>query len=354
MQSTKYLRYITGAVALSVSCLVFSDSSFAQNKQIERIVVFGSSLSDSGNAFVLLSDPASFGFSQECIGQMGSPANVPPYDALDELLIPDGSYAKGGHHEANGATWIEQFARGKGLSGNVLPALRNPGIQASYYAVGGARASDYPCRFNLADQLDEYQRDFSATSANTLVVLEIGGNDVRDALAGLLAGLPGDPINTATDNIEGAIRTLYGQGARNFLLVNVPAIGKTPAVKILDTLISSSGPVPPGFVVTTANSLAGSFNLKLAQLQVDLNQDSGLSGIDVRTLNLYKLLNEIIEYPASFGIINTDDACVTPNIAPFQCKKPDTYLFWDGIHPTKVVHDIMAQRAAEVLLTPTP
>ncbi|MFZ2313887.1 MAG: hypothetical protein WAV82_14850, partial [Methylobacter sp.] len=131
-------------------------------------------------------------------------------------------------------------------------------------------------------------------------------------------------------------------------------IGKTPAVKILDTLISSSGPVPPGFVVTTANSLAGSFNLKLAQLQVDLNQDNGLSGIDVRTLNLYKLLNEIIEYPASFGIINTDDACVTPNIAPFQCKKPDTYLFWDGIHPTKVVHDIMAQQAAEVLLTPAP
>ncbi len=95
------------------------------------------------------------------------------------------------------------------------------------------------------------------------------------------------------------------------------------------------------------------FNLGLAQLQVNLN-GLRLPEVDVRTLNLYGLLNEIIENPVSFGIINTDDACVTPNIAPFQCKKPDTYLFWDGIHPTKVVHDIMAQQAAEVLLTPTP
>lgn len=344
MQLTKYLRYITGAVALSVSCLVFSDSSFAQNKQIERIVVFGSSLSDSGNAFVLLSDPASFGFSEECIGLMGSPANVPPYDALDELLIPDGSYAKGGHHETNGATWIEQFARGKGLSGNVRPALRSVGIQASNYAVGGARASDYPCRFNLADQLDEYQRDFSTTSANTLVVLEIGGNDVRDALAGLAVGQDPAPVITAAlTNIGNTIQTLYGQGARNFLLVNVPAIGKTPAVRTLDTQF-------PG-TVAAANYLSGVFNSGLVQLQDNLNL---LPEVDVRTLNLYGLLNEIIENPVSFEIINTDDACVTPNIAPFQCKKPDTYLFWDGIHPTKVVHDIMAQQAAEVLLTPTP
>jgi len=75
-----------------------------------------------------------------------------------------------------------------------------------------------------------------------------------------------------------------------------------------------------------------------------------LPGIDVKTLDLYALLNEVIANPSSFGIINTEDACVTPNVIQYKCKKPDTYLFWDGIHPTKAVHAIMAQRAAEVLM----
>jgi hypothetical protein len=47
----------------------------------EKIVVFGTRLSDPGNAFALT-------------GQ----ASTPPYDALDRFLIPDAPYAKGGHH----------------------------------------------------------------------------------------------------------------------------------------------------------------------------------------------------------------------------------------------------------------
>lgn len=295
--------------------------------------------SDSGNAFILLSDPSAFIDSEDC--DMGTPANVPPYDALDDLLIPDGSYARGGHHVTNGATWVEQLARGKGLSGNTRPALRNPGKKASNYAVGGARASDYSCRFNLENQLNAYLTDFPAEiSANTLIVFEIGSNDVRDALAAYAV----DPIESsyiitaAIENIGNAVSTLYAKGARKFLLMNVPAIGETPAVKTLDILY-------PGTAVG-ADILANVFNSGLKSLQSLLNW---LPGIDVRILDIYSLLYEIIGDPASFGILNIDDACVTPNVPPFTCKRPDTYLFWDGIHPTKAVHEIMAQRAAEVL-----
>lgn len=341
MRSIKYPHLVILTLALSALCFAFSTTSFAQEKQIERVVTFGTSLSDSGNAFTLLSDPSSFGFSETC--NLGIPANTPPYDSLDDFFIPDGSYAKGGHHVSNGATWIEQFALGRDLAGNARPSLRSKGIQASNYAVGGARSSDFECRFNLSDQLSVYLSDFPETSAHALVVIEMGSNDVRDALAKLAEGEdPATIISAALLNIGNTIQVLYGHGARKFLLVNVPAVGETPAVKILDTLF-------PGSAIA-ANSLTEAVNSGLVNLQDILNLS--LPDVDIRILNLYSLLYEIIENPDSFGIINTEDACITPNIPPFQCEKPDTYLFWDGVHPTKVVHGIIAQKANEVLLTP--
>ena len=55
-----------------------------------RLVVFGDSLSDPGNAYVLT-----------------GASLVPPYTNL----IPEAPYARGGHHLTNGATWIEQLAK---------------------------------------------------------------------------------------------------------------------------------------------------------------------------------------------------------------------------------------------------
>jgi outer membrane lipase/esterase len=137
------------------------------------------------------------------------------------------------------------------------------------------------------------------------------------------------------------VQRLYVQGARKFLLLDVPAIGDTPAVGILNNMY-------PG-TADAANYLTDIFNAGLADLQVFLKQS--LPEVDVRTLDLNMLLSEIIDDPASFGISNTEDACVTPNVPPFTCKKPDTYIFWDGIHPTKAVHNIMAQRAAKELMS---
>src|SRR5436309_11003423 len=70
------------------------------------IVVFGTSLSDPGNAFALVGD-----------------ASTPPDFMLNPFLIPSAPYARGGHHFSNGATWIEQFARSIGLGDSVRAAL---------------------------------------------------------------------------------------------------------------------------------------------------------------------------------------------------------------------------------------
>jgi len=336
MKFTRHFQLFL-AVFLFPTLLFGAAESFAQQGPYDGIVVFGGSLSDTGNAFFILSHPSDFGFDETC--GPATPQNVPPYDQLDELFIPDGSYARGGHHVTNGATWVEDLARGQGLSGFTRPALGNEGLKARNYAVGGARANDYPCRFNLMDQMEAYLGDFAESSPDTLFLFEMGGNDLRDILAGE-ADITA--IATAIGSIQQTIVALYQQGARQFLLANVPNFGQAPAVQMIDHDY-------PG-AATAANVLALVFNGGLAALASGL--ESSLPGASVQILDLYNLFDDMLAHPGNYGLQVTNAPCVTPGVPPFTCKKPDTYLFWDGLHPTRAVHEIMAQTAAETLSSP--
>ena len=143
----------------------------AAQTTFQRIVVFGDSLSDPGNLFAL------------------EGINItPPYDTLDSMLIPDNVYARGGHHLSNGPTWIEQYARTKGLAADTRPAFQDFGVKATNYAVSGARAHEDGINVNLGAQLNEFLNDFRGKApSDALYVIEFGSNDIRDILAG------GDP-----------------------------------------------------------------------------------------------------------------------------------------------------------------
>jgi phospholipase/lecithinase/hemolysin len=320
----------TAAATLAVlSCL-----ASAGNPNFDRVVAFGASLTDSGNAFAWLSD------HPEC----GVRLTLPPYDTLDDLLVPDGPYAKGGHHFSNGATWVEGMARGLALAGNARAAFATDGLEASNYAVGGARAvPGYPCRVNLPDQVGAYLAEFGATSPRTLVATEIGGNDVRDAFVAVLLTSNPDAaapfIAAALQSLGASIQQLYAGGARRFLVVNVGDIGRSPAVRSLGPIAQFVG-----------NLVAMGYNQALAGLIGSLNL--ALPGIEIRVLDAYAVLNEVLDDPAAFGFANTTDACVTPDVPPYVCKKPDTYVFWDGTHPTKAMHAILAHKALSVVATP--
>jgi len=309
--ATRVSKKLTKAASFFALALLCSQG-FAQKSGIDRIVIFGASLTDSGNAFVWLADPA----NSDC----GTPQNVPPYDALDDLLIPDGPYAKGGHHFSNGATWVEGLARNLALAGNAR-------------------------RFNLPAQVGTYLSDFGSTSENTLIAIEIGGNDVRDAL--VIAQMGGDPeqhIKDALTSVANSIYQLYFSGARHFLLLNVPDIGKTPAVRALDYVLGAGGEVIKG-----AGKLSDGYNDGLAytvgQLQAAL-------GIDVTILDIHQALDNVIAAPDDYGFSNVSDACITPDQPPYKCEKPDEYIFWDGIHPTRALHAIVAQQAVAEVTAP--
>ena len=299
------------------------------------IVVFGTSLSDSGNAFALLGN-----------------ASTPPDYGLNPFLVPSAPYARGGHHFSNGATWIEQFARSLGLAGSVRPAYGSQSWKATNYAVGSARACDAPTstNVNLADQVTDFLNDAGGSApSDALYVIEMGGNDLRDAIVTALtvlqaggseqqavaAALP--TLLCAQQAIQTQIATLYAAGARNFLVWTVPDPGLTPAIRSL-------GPGAMQF----ATFLTGLFNnqLLLPTLQ---GLDQTFGDIDFAILDAFGLLNQINATPAAFGLTNTTTACVAPNDEPYFCQAADEYLFWDGIHPTAAAHRIVAELAARVL-----
>jgi phospholipase/lecithinase/hemolysin len=321
MINTGRLKTWTLASLLAIACAA-PQFAWAQGS-FKRIVVFGTSLSDPGNAFALAGG-----------------TNTPPDYDNDPLLIPSTPYARGGHHFSNGATWIEQLARSMGLAGSVRPAFRGSGA-ATNYAVGGARAREFGDSPTLSAQVAAFLGDSGGVaSANALYVVEMGGNDLRDALGAFFfdptGATSGGIIADALTAIGGNIAALYAAGARKFLVWNAPNIGLTPA-------IVSLGPAAAGL----ANTLTLAFNAKL-EAEV-LGPLSALPGIEIVRLDVYTKLNDIVASPAAFGLTTVNQACITPASAPFACANFDEYLFWDGIHPTKAAHAIIAQTAAAAL-----
>ncbi len=319
---------------LAAACLAFVLPAFAAEKPFGGIVVFGTSLTDPGNAFHLRGG-----------------INRPPDYWLDELLVANAPYARGGHRMSNGPVWVEYLARPLGLASSVQPAYRSASRKATNYAVDRARARDDGVNLNLSDQVGRFLEDFGwAAPSDRLYVIEMGNNDVRDALFVYVQTLSatGDQalamaaaqavLEAALTSIGNEIANLYVAGARRFLLANVPDISLTPSLTIVEA-------TNPGAKLL-AQMLVGAFNVQLDMLVATAMQTYR---IDIALLDLYSGLYAIVDEPWNYGLTNTTDACILPNVAPFVCRRPDQYLFWDGSHPTTAVQKVIAELAREAL-----
>ena len=283
----------------------------------DKVYIFGDSLSDPGNIYALT-------------GQ----TSKAPYD-----LIPSAPYAIGGHQFSNGKTWAQRFTQNLKLNKSGKAALEAPGKNGNY-AFGGSRLipnslSPVP---SGADQVNLYLADYHGeVDDKALFVIQFGGNDVRDALEVLVEtrdiDVAGAIIQTAVESEIALILQLYSSGARHFLVVNVPDIGLTPAAKM-------AGPEAVFF----SGILGASFNEGLA---TGLESLSSLPGIKIDSFDLFSLLHSVADSPEEFGISNVESACLMFMMkSGAKCSNSENYLFWDGIHPTAVVHKLVGDSAA--------
>jgi phospholipase/lecithinase/hemolysin len=313
------LRTLSG-LAIAGACLL-SMPATAAAQQYSEVVVFGDSLSDSGNAFALR-----------------GAASTPPDYALDPYLIPGAPYARGGHHFQDGASWVEQLARSLGVSGSARPAFQASGSVARNFAVGGARAREDGVNVNLPAQVAAYlEQTGGVASPGALYVIAIGSNDVRDALVAYSRREDGGVILAAAlGSIAQTITSLSGAGARTFLVWNVPNIGLTPALRMAGPAASQ-----PATMISLA------FNTQLTRILGLIAP--GLPSVRIMPFDAFGLLTSIVADPGAYGMSNVTSACVTPYEPPFACRQPDEFLFWDGIHPTRATHAIIAQQVMGLL-----
>jgi phospholipase/lecithinase/hemolysin len=223
--------------------------------------------------------------------------------------------------------------------------------RASNYAVGGATAADIGVSdFPLGTQVGLFLADvrYKAPS-DALYVIAIGGNDVRAALAAAQLGQdPTAVIGAALASIAHNIRTLHDAGARTFLIWNAPDLGRTPALQRLDRFAL------PG-VAGLATLLSARYN---ENLQAVLQGLAGLPDITIVPFDTFGTLAAIQRSPRKFHLRDAATACIQPNVpqfgfpssAPFRCADPDRHFFWDGIHPTRTGHAIIAFLVGKTLV----
>jgi phospholipase/lecithinase/hemolysin len=317
-------RFVCPFLTLALFSIAFVSLASAQT--IQRIVFFGDSLSDSGNNYIFTGESTRRPFPLESTF----------------------SYDIGGHHYSNGATWAEQVSSALHLLNSGKPSLRHPGVFTNY-AVGEARGRPgspiFP-NFDLTTQVAHFLSDFKGQApANTLFVIWIGGTDIQDALNALSVDPSGATSTVILEDALAAIGTnieaLYGTGAREFLIVSVPDLGKTPLARYLGT---HENPLIP----LLASQLTGEFDLGL---QAGTAPFAGLPGMKYfHFFEVNALLDQAIASPGSFGLTDVVDSCTVPFVmAHAICTDPGSYLFWDGTHPTTAGHAIVANAVLSLL-----
>lgn len=260
-----------------------------------QVISFGDSLSDSGNISLL--NPG----------------------------FPLAPYYPG--HFSNGPVWIETFSAGLGLASN--PSFGG----GTNYALGGSvTGAPLSSSIPLTSQAGLYLTNVSgAADPTALYVIWGGGNDVRLG-----------NIGNSVSNIGSIVAALAGAGAEHFLIANLPNIGLTPEAQ-------AGGPAQ----VAGATFLSSTFN---AQLAAAIPGWETTFGINIRELDVWTFLNNVIANPGLYGITNTTGRCYSGTTGVggpgTVCSNPDEYVFWDGIHPTAAAHEALGQYALQVVPVP--
>ncbi|GGI86204.1 SGNH/GDSL hydrolase family protein [Legionella impletisoli] len=282
---------------------------------INKIVVFGDSLSDNGNFYEYM-----------------------------KKQFPTAPYYEG--RFTNGPVWIELVANAKET-------------ELFDYAFGGAGVLDPvedpdSALFNLHQEVNSYfLANEDKADADALYIVWIGSNNYL--------AMPEDDdkaLSIVLGGIKTEVQRLVDKGAKHIVVVNLPDLGKTPVAYDYNANDKLS-------------ILAIDHNVALLQ-QVEEFQKA-YPEVQWLYLNVGSMFSELILGPESFGFNKETlkDTCfdkyppsediqnASPTMmglaaslikqAKGQVDPCDGYLFFDPVHPTALAHKILSERTLQDL-----
>lgn len=303
MEYTKF----KGAKGSILLIFIMMLSSFSSSAAINRLVIFGDSLSDTGNTR-----------SEVPLGSVDAVATIAGYGSNGRF--------------SNGPLWHEYLSGWLGLS-----PTTNSNSGGDNFAFGGARVdNDDGFSSGILRQNTQYlDRQAGAPAANdSLFINWSGGNDVRDLVGN---SNPLVIIEQQLDALFGTLTDLLDTGVSQLLINNLPDLGAIPENRGTSNQAS-------------ATAVTQAWNDGLLSRLFDLNDSTAAS---IYFFDVFSLFNGLLANPAAAGITNTTDECRSVSFIVFEneCSSPNTYAFWDEIHPTTAAHAILGQESFRLLST---
>ena len=297
-------RFMRTAAAAALTLAAGAALAGAANAQsYNRLVVFGDSLSDNGNLFLL----------------SGGTQPPPPF------------YYQG--RFSTGPVFVELlgFNLGRYAAGDSNAGSIN-------YAFGGARTdlSGFPP--GMRTQLNAYLGGGGTFGANDLVSILGGANNIFQGLPA--AGASSNPLGSigpvslsAAADINLLVDSVAAAGAGTILVTNLPKLSYTPQFRG-----TAAAPLADYAVTTFNGALYNGLNVVAANR----------TGTNIILMDLFKIGDTIAGNPTAFGVTNVTDACFNQTTLTL-CSNPEDYFYLDGVHPTAAGHRAIASLANDYL-----
>ncbi len=315
-----------GFVLCLLSALVFTFCTIGARAQdanhapeYTSIVVFGDSLSDTGNVAYLTHDK--YG------------VRIPGPDAD----YTDGRFTDGADTlppaEKYFGVWIEQLAAKMPSKPEIKDSLDGGTDYAYGFATTGSGTGAFTFGpsdslsvnvNNIGQQITDYLATHPKINDKTLFIVWGGAIDVLYATSQ-------DNVIDAGINQTLNIQRLIDAGATQFIVPNLPPLGLVPRLNG-----SSTTSIPATEASVLYNTVLGSG----IALLYEFNHDKRLQ---ISQLDVFALFNKIVANPSDYSLENIADSSQGMPV------DPDTYLFWDDLHPTTQGHHILAITAAKLL-----